>query len=150
MPPRATPPPKRSFYPSNDAATHRDLLLFEERLKTLADSLQRRKFRYKGTPRLGHPTRHVLIIFASFASVFLAQLLIVIAFLLSEVRLHSPFLSLPYRFMLQKMLPDIYTDDTEVVLHPYFASGLLFVSVTTLVLFFASGMYTEKIGYANQ
>jgi hypothetical protein len=48
------------------------------------------------------------------------------------------------------MLPDIYTDDTEVVLHPYFASGLLFVSVTTLVLFFASGMYTEKIGYANQ
>jgi hypothetical protein len=27
---------------------------------------------------------------------------------------------------------------------------LLFVSVTTLVLFFASGMYSEKIAYANQ
>jgi hypothetical protein len=33
---------------------------------------------------------------------------------------------------------------------PYFASALLFVSVTTLVLFFASGMYSEKIAYANQ
>jgi len=38
----------------------------------------------------------------------------------------------------------------DVELHPYFASGLLFVSVTTLVLFFASGMYSEKVAYANQ
>ncbi|KAF8740043.1 hypothetical protein AX14_008955 [Amanita brunnescens Koide BX004] len=33
---------------------------------------------------------------------------------------------------------------------PYIASGFLFVAITTLVLFFASGMYTEKIAYANK
>jgi hypothetical protein len=51
---------------------------------------------------------------------------------------------------LKRLLPDIYTDETDVALHPYFASGLLFVAVTTLVLFFASGLYAEKIAYANQ
>jgi hypothetical protein len=47
---------------------------------------------------------------------------------------------------MRKVLPDIEPPP----LHPYFASGLLFVGVTTLVLFFASGMYSEKIAYANQ
>lgn len=82
--------------------------------------------------------------------VFLAQLLIVIGFLLSEVMLQTSLLAVPYKFMLQRALPEIYTDYSEVELHPYFASGLLFVAVTTLVLFFASGMYSEKIAYANQ
>jgi hypothetical protein len=82
--------------------------------------------------------------------VFLAQLLIAIAFLLSEVLLQTSLLSIPYKIVLQRILPEIYTDDVQVELHPYFASGLLFVSVTTLVLFFASGMYSEKIAYANQ
>lgn len=50
MPPR--PPlhlPTGSFYPPSDAATFRDLLLFEERLKTNAASLNRRKRRYQRT-----------------------------------------------------------------------------------------------------
>lgn len=48
MPPRSSPiPPKGSFYPSYDASTYRDLLLFEERLKTNAASLNRRKHRYQ-------------------------------------------------------------------------------------------------------
>jgi hypothetical protein len=47
MPPRSTPPPKSSFYPQNDNTTYRDLLLFEERLKTNAASLQSRKSRYQ-------------------------------------------------------------------------------------------------------
>jgi hypothetical protein len=84
------------------------------------------------------------------STVFLAQLLIAIAFLLSEVLLHTSFLTIPYKLVLQRALPEIYSDNTQVELHPYFASGLLFVSVTTLVLFFASGMYSEKIAYANQ
>ena len=94
------------------------------------------------------PTKPVLINL----QVFLLQLLIVIVFLLSEVLLpsRSSLLAIPYKLVLQRLLPDIYTPETEVVLHPYFASGLLFVSVTTLVLFFASGMYSEKIGYANK
>jgi hypothetical protein len=78
--------------------------------------------------------------------VFLLQLLAIIVFLLSEVFLQTTFLSLPYRWLLRRVLPD--TDPPP--LHPYFASGLLFVSVTTLILFFVSGMYTEKIAYANQ
>ncbi|GBE88779.1 hypothetical protein SCP_1401840 [Sparassis crispa] len=48
MPPRpSSKPPQGSFYPTNDAATYRDLLFFEERLKTNAASLNRRKRRYQ-------------------------------------------------------------------------------------------------------
>ncbi|TFK67620.1 hypothetical protein BDN72DRAFT_770470 [Pluteus cervinus] len=131
MPPRSTPPPKGAYNPQHDPGTYYDLLMFEERLKTTAASLQRRKSRYQ---------------------FFLFQLLVIIAFLLFEVVVppHSSLLAIPYKWLLQRLLPDIYTTDTEVTLHPYFASGLLFVSVTTLALFFASGMYSEKIAYANK
>ena len=78
------------------------------------------------------------------------QLLIIILFLLSEVLLQTQFLFYPYRLVLRRVLPDVHTDDVDAVLHMYFASGLLFVSLTTLVLFFASGTYSEKIGYANR
>lgn len=83
---------------------------------------------------------------------FLLQLLLVIAFLLCEVILppQISILVIPYKMFLQRILPEIYTDDVQVTLHPYIASGLLFVSVTTLVLVFASGMYSEKIAYANK
>jgi hypothetical protein len=149
MPPRLTPPPSKGSYNSpNDATTYRDLLLFEERLKTNAASLQRRKSRYQGTQCSYTQSEYVSS--SHICIVFLAQLLIAIAFLLSEVMLQTSFLSIPYKIVLQRALPEIYTDDVEVDLHPYFASGLLFVSVTTLVLFFASGMYSEKIAYANQ
>ncbi|KAF8809447.1 hypothetical protein BYT27DRAFT_7187752 [Phlegmacium glaucopus] len=132
MPPRSNLSYKGSFSPPNDSATYKDLILFEERLKTNAANLQRRKSRYQ---------------------LFLLQLLLVIVFLLSEVLLLPPsssLLAIPYKIILQRLLPDIYTSETEITLHPYFASGLLFVSVTTLVLFFASGMYSEKIAYANK
>ncbi|KAJ6562453.1 hypothetical protein B0H19DRAFT_97787 [Mycena capillaripes] len=131
MPPRSTPSPKGSVYPQNDVATYRDLLLFEERLKTTAASLQRRKSRYQ---------------------LFLFQLLLVIAFLLLEVFLPPDvsLLAIPCKLALQRLLPDIYTADTEVHIHPYFSTGMLFVSVTTLALFFASGTYSDKIAYANK
>ncbi|KAF9219201.1 hypothetical protein BS17DRAFT_789804 [Gyrodon lividus] len=118
-----------SFYPPNDPATYRDLLMFEERLKTNAASLQRRKSRYQ---------------------LFLVHLVLVIAFLLSEVLLQTAFLDIPYTYLLRSILPDAYGNVTSVKPHPYFASGLLFVAVTTLLLFFASGMYSEKIAYANR
>jgi hypothetical protein len=83
--------------------------------------------------------------------VFLLHLLVVIAFLLTEVILpqESSLLSIPCKFAIQKILPDSY-HRTEFAIHPYITTGLLFISVTTLVLFFASGMYSEKIGYANK
>lgn len=149
MPPRSTPPPKGSFCPPNDNATYRDLLLFEERLKTNAASLQRRKSRYQGALYTCHCRLRFLTM--SF-SVYLFQLLVVIVFLLSEVLLppSSSLLAIPYNWTLQRLLPNMYGPDTHVTLHPFFASGLLLVSVTTLVLFFASGMYSEKIAYANK
>ncbi|KAG7088591.1 hypothetical protein E1B28_012566 [Marasmius oreades] len=129
MPPRSTPPPTRS--PNHDPSVFRDLLLFEERLKSTAASLQKRKSRYQ---------------------LFLLQLLIIIAFLLWEVLMptSSSLLAIPYNALLQRCLPDLYRPDRPVMLHPYFTSGLLFVSIATLVLFFASGMYSEKIAYANK
>ena len=83
-------------------------------------------------------------------AVFLLQLLLIIGFLLCEVLLQTNWLGVPYKWVLHQTLPEIYSDNADVRVHPYFASGLLFVSVTTLVLFFASGMYSEKIGYANK
>jgi len=130
MPPRLSLFAKDgSYYPTNDTNTYRDLLLFEERLKTNAALLNRRKHRYQ---------------------LFLAQLLLIIGFLLSEVLLQTGFLSVPYAWFLRRILPDIYDPNAEVQVHRYFALGLLCVSVTTLALFFLSGMYSEKIGYANK
>jgi hypothetical protein len=87
---------------------------------------------------------------------FLLQLLIVIAFLLAEVLLSLDTLSMPYAFLLARLLPEIYSPEAlskggeRPCLHPAFASGLLTVSIATLVLFFASGLYTEKVAYANR
>lgn len=81
---------------------------------------------------------------------FLLHLILVIAFLLSEVLLQTSFLDIPYTYLLRRILPDVYGTVSSVKPHPYFASGLLFVAITTLLLFFASGMYSEKIAYANR
>jgi hypothetical protein len=83
-------------------------------------------------------------------TVFLAQLIIVIIFLLCEVLLNTSFLAVPYQYFLRRALPSVYGSHVEVHPPTYVASGLLFVSVTTLLLFFATGLYSEKIGYANR
>ena len=74
---------------------------------------------------------------------FLGQLLLVIAFLLTEVVL--PLESSILAAGVGCVMPEFRFN-----LHPYIARGLLLVSVTTLVLFFAGGMYSEKIAYANK
>ncbi|KAH0831029.1 hypothetical protein J3R83DRAFT_13531 [Lanmaoa asiatica] len=130
----SAPHSRPSFYPPNDPATYRDLLFFEERLKTNAASLQRRKSRYQSDHQ----------------AVFLLHLVLAIAFLLSEVLLQTSFLNIPYTYLLRHILPDVYGTVTSVKPHPYFTSGLLFVAITTLLLFFASGMYSEKIAYSNR
>ncbi|KAI0033988.1 hypothetical protein K488DRAFT_18723, partial [Vararia minispora EC-137] len=111
------------FYPPNDQATHRDLLLFEERLKTNALVLNRRRSRYIW---------------------FLAQLIVLIMFLCCEVFLQTSFLSIPYRLLLGSRW------DANLYVHSYVAPGMLLVAATTFVLFFASGLYSEKIAYANK
>lgn len=39
--------PRGTFHPPSDNATYRDVLMFEERLKTTAASLQKRKHKYQ-------------------------------------------------------------------------------------------------------
>ncbi|KAF9781179.1 hypothetical protein BJ322DRAFT_1101241 [Thelephora terrestris] len=134
MPPRSTPPtmiPKGSFHPPRDTATYSDLLMFEERLKSNASVLKRRKRRYQ---------------------LFLFQLLALISFLVCEVCLQLNLLDIPFHFLLFRMFPTLYSpeDMADIHVHPYLTLGLLSVSVTTLVLFFASGLYSEKIAYANR
>ena len=72
------------------------------------------------------------------------------AVFLSEVLLQSSFPDIPYTFLLKRVLPDVYEPVVGVKPHPYFASGLLFVAIATLFLFFASGMYSEKIAYTDR
>lgn len=60
--------------------------------------------------------------------------------------LYTSFLVMPLNFVLQRSISGYEL----IIPHPYFTSALLLISVTTLVLFFASGMYNEKIGYANR
>jgi len=141
-------PDKSIVHPKADHATFRDLNIFEERLRETAAGLQRRKSRYKCMWLVDLTS----VLGSDWLAVFLAQLLVVIALLLAEVLLPPDvsIVSIPYNALLRWLLPDIYTRDTFVILNPYFATGLLFVSVTTLVLFFASGMYSEKISYANK
>jgi len=148
MPKKSTQSPSGpSFFPPNDQGTYRDLLLFEERLKTNALILNRRKSRYQcmSCLPLKEPILHIIS-----SPVFLVQLIFAIVFLLSEVLLHTSFLSIPYQYLLRHAFPNAYGPDVEIRLHSYVASGLLFVSVTTLLLFFATGLYSEKIGYANR
>ncbi|KAG7451502.1 uncharacterized protein BT62DRAFT_991041 [Guyanagaster necrorhizus] len=137
MPPRSTPPLRHSLSPSpfppNDSATYRDLLLFEERLKSNAASLQARKSRYQ---------------------LFLLQLLLSTLFLLIEIVLppESSLLLNPYRAIHASLFssrPD-FRPPVEIPFYPYLPTTLLLISLTTLVLFFASGMYSEKIAYANK
>ncbi|TFY51097.1 hypothetical protein EVJ58_g10741 [Rhodofomes roseus] len=92
----------RGFQPAYDAATYRDLLLFEERLKTNAASLNRRKHRYQ---------------------LFLAQLLVIITFLASEVLLQTNVLSIPYAVLLRAAFSDLYTERTDISIHPYFTTA---------------------------
>jgi len=85
-------------------------------------------------------------------TVFLFQLMALILFLVCEAFLQLNLLDIPFHFILLRTFPTLCSPEemAEVHVHPYFTLGLLSVSVTTLVLFFASGMYSEKVAYANR
>ncbi|KAG8925551.1 hypothetical protein FRC02_009598 [Tulasnella sp. 418] len=131
MPPRSirTPPPgsKSSYVPTFDSSTYRDLLIFEERLKTNALSLKKRKFRYQ---------------------LFLSYLVIMIIISAIDFLFDTSILALPANFALQYIPPSYRPPPLYIT--TYVASGVLLVHGMTLLLFFASGMYSEKIGFANR
>jgi hypothetical protein len=98
--------------------------------------------------------------------VFLVQLALVILILTSDVLLDTSFLMLPVNLAVPYLdaelrMPllkwwfgyldwDIPQITTPIIPHPYLTPGVWLVAVTTLVLFFASGLYSEKISYANR
>jgi hypothetical protein len=61
-------------------------------------------------------------------------------------------LDIPFRFVLGQTFPVLCAleEVSGVHVHPHSTLGLLSVSVTTIVLFFASGMYSERITYTNR
>ncbi|SJX64393.1 uncharacterized protein SRS1_15034 [Sporisorium reilianum f. sp. reilianum] len=95
------------FHPAADAATFRDLLIFEERLKQNAARLQARKRKYE------------MLLFG-FVSFILC---------LSHLVVVSPRSS---------------------VFLQYSLAAVLMICLTTLFLFFASGMHAERIRSANK
>ncbi|SPO28841.1 uncharacterized protein UTRI_05156_B [Ustilago trichophora] len=99
--------PDEPFYPTADAATFRDLLIFEERLKQNAARLQSRKRKYE-------------ILLFSFVAFILC---------LSHFVVLSPRSS---------------------VLLQYSLAAVLMICLTTLFLFFASGMHAERIRSAHK
>lgn len=95
------------FHPAADAATFRDLLIFEERLKQNAARLQARKRKYE-------------LLLAGFVGFILC---------LSHFVVVSPRSS---------------------VFLQYSLAAVLMICLTTLFLFFASGMHAERIRSANK
>lgn len=99
--------PEEPFHPAADAATFRDLLIFEERLKQNAARLQARKRKYE-------------ILLFGFVTFILC---------LSHLVVISPRSS---------------------VFLQYSLAAVLMICLTTLFLFFASGMHAERIRSANK
>lgn len=95
------------FHPAADAATFRDLLIFEERLKQNAARLQSRKRKYE------------ILLFGFVLFILFLSHLVVIS------PRSSPFLQ-------------------------YTLAAVLLICLTTLFLFFASGMHAERIRSANK
>ncbi|WVO23339.1 uncharacterized protein IAS62_004689 [Cryptococcus decagattii] len=100
------PAPNAPYHPPADTSTYRDLLLFEERLKSNAEMLRRRRRRY---------------------SIFLWSFLLILVGMG-----HMLFWRPPESILMLRALE----------------ASVAVVSIT-LVLFFASGMYEEKIRYAT-
>ncbi|KAJ9474701.1 F-box domain-containing protein [Pseudozyma hubeiensis] len=99
--------PETPFHPAADAATFRDLLIFEERLKQNAARLQARKRKYE------------MLLFGFVSFILCLSHLVVI----------SPRSS---------------------VFLQYSLAAVLMICLTTLFLFFASGMHAERIRSANK
>ncbi|KAG8688889.1 hypothetical protein FRC11_004562, partial [Ceratobasidium sp. 423] len=136
MPPRSTPPPynRSGFQPPNNATTFKDLLHFEERLKINAAMLKKRKRKYQ---------------------VLTSDVVLNTSFVASPINLMIPHFDNQIRipllmWWLDQPEQEISRIATPPHFHPYIIPGLWLVSVTTLILFFASGLYSEKISYANR
>ncbi|KAF8307889.1 hypothetical protein DL93DRAFT_2159338 [Clavulina sp. PMI_390] len=120
----STPKPGQ---PAADAATYRDLLLFEERLKTNAARLRRRKRKYQ---------------------FLLIQLVVTIVILACDAILSTNVILWPLNQLIRHI--PYYAPQSDIIVPPYMIQSAFCIAVITLFLFYASGLYAEKIGYANR
>jgi hypothetical protein len=88
----------------------------------------------------------------SFASNCLYTLVYLLLLVLSTVTLASDSLLETTFFLwpVNAMLKRFWDDQIYIIPHPYLLHGTFFVLGVTLCLFFASGLYGEKITYANK
>ncbi|KZV81385.1 hypothetical protein EXIGLDRAFT_658323, partial [Exidia glandulosa HHB12029] len=133
--------PPAPFYPPADASTYRDLFLFEERPKANAAKLKRTETRYQGphpplssvlSSLIHRPVSAVSWPSKSSSSSY------------SRARSCLDFI----QFMLVRPTGSFLRDFLPTF--PYLEAVGLFVAVMTLVLFIATGTYTEKISYTNK
>ena len=79
--------------------------------------------------------------------VLLAHLIFCIVVLASDALFSTSLVTLPINWVLQGLLVD---HDPHIVMSPYVTQSAFLIALTTLVLFYASGLYAEKISYANR
>lgn len=118
--PTDTAQKRAGFAPAPDSQTFRDLLIFEERLKQNAARLLRRKKKYQA---------------------FLCLVVVAIAFFGYQVLYHGH--SSPHHH-------EQGHEAAAATLLRYVNVSILLVLATMLSLFFASGMYAERITAANK
>jgi hypothetical protein len=78
--------------------------------------------------------------------VYLLLLVLLTVILASDSLLETAFFLWPANIFLNRF----WNDQLYIAPHPYFLHGTFFVLGVTLFLFFASGLYNEKITYANK
>lgn len=88
----------------------------------------------------------------SFTSTCLCTLVYLLLLVISTVILASDSLLETTLFLwpVNTLLKRFWDDQIYITPHPYVLHGAFFVLGVTLFLFFASGLYSEKITYANK
>lgn len=138
----ARPASNAPYHPAPDSATYRDLLLFEERFKRNAEMLAKRSRRYSSEPPRPTQVQHLAKTGSSLPVDNLWRSPVHVSPFAGEPSYgrpkdpgddDSPRLTLLQTYILLRLL-----------------QGSLAVDTITLCLFFASGMYEEKIRYAKR
>lgn len=89
-------------------------------------------------------TRHSLIP----SKVLLFQLILSIIILASDVLLGTNCLAWPLNRIIRRF--PVFNIHEDIIPPPYIVQSAFCIAAITLLLFYASGLYAEKIGYANR
>jgi hypothetical protein len=81
--------------------------------------------------------------------VLLVNLVVTIFVLASDIFLSTNLTLRPLNQLIRS-LPILGTTHEDIIPPLYVTQSAFLIAVTTLLLFYASGLYAEKIGYANR